>query len=247
MENLELLNTVSAQPYERCEAEWRKLLRMLRLSTLYVVAIQAVLRQEKWRSRRNPMGYIRTAALRCAVRMGLVEIRREEGREVLASDLSYTDWDGKPVGHDEKLDMALYEFEQKYGREGREPGAADYLPEEVMEEGLDDVAWERVAELAELDEAERLVLDLRLMGFRREDAFAACFSDEDRRYLQAGWKRFERHKGNLRKVLQSGKKHRARRAKTAGPEMELVLVETPDNRLKISFRKLVPEIVKGRT
>ena len=105
---------------------------------------------------------------------------------------------------------------------------------------------DHVADLAGLDAGERLVLDLRIIGFRREDAFAACLTEADRRLLQAAWKRFTRHKEAVRKALQSGRKHSARRIPGAVPDLELMFMETPDNRLKIFFQKLVPENGKGR-
>jgi hypothetical protein len=248
----ELLNAVAERPYEECEAEWKKLLKALRLGLYYVLPVQDVLRQGRWKGKANPLGYVRTAAVRTAVRMGLVDVKPPENLEVLASDLSYRDWDGKELDHDEKLGVALYEFEEKHRANHEWPAASHLLASEVLEEGMegegmDEVAWERVAELAGLDPEERLVLELRMIGFSRPAALEACLRDEDRRVLRAAWRRFERHSETIKKVLQSGRPHAAQRLKAnAGPEMELMFAETPDNRLKIFFQRVVAENGKPR-
>jgi hypothetical protein len=247
--DLELLKAVAERGYEECEAEWKKLLRKLRLGLLYVVPIREVLRQARWRERANPMGYVRTAAVRTAVRMGLVDLRPRNSMEVRTADLGYRDWDGEEVEHDEKLGLALHEYREKHGLGVREFSrmAETLVAEEALEDGLDDVAWERVAEMAELDAGERLVVELRMVGFSRPAALAACLRDEDRRYLQASWRRFERHRETIKKVLKSGKRHAAQRLKAnAGPELELMFMETPDNRLKIFFQRVVAGSEKGR-
>jgi hypothetical protein len=60
------------------------------------------------------------------------------------------------------------------------------------------IDWDRTAELAGLDAGERIVLDLQLMGLGRERALSLCYTDDDRKLLQAAWKRFVRHKEALR-------------------------------------------------
>jgi hypothetical protein len=110
-----------------------------------------------------------------------------------------------------------------------------------MDENLA-VQWEQAADLAEMDPGERIVMDLQMIGFGREGAMAACSTEDERRFLQAAWRRFDRHKGALSESLQSGESHTARRVQGAPqPPMELLFLETPDGGLKISFRKLVPE------
>ena len=243
----ELLNAVAGRPYEECEAEWKKLLKWLRLGLYYVLPVQEVLRQGRWKGKAYPIGYVRTAAVRTAVRMGLVDVRPPENMEVLASDLTYRDWDDRELGHDEKLGLALHEFEEKYRANDEWSAPSDLLAAEVLEEGMDEVAWERVAEMADLDAEERLVLELRMIGFSRPAALEACLREEDRRVLRAAWRRFERHRETIKKVLKSGKPHAAQRFKpNAGPEMELMFAETADNRLKIFFQRVVAENEKPR-
>ena len=67
--------------------------------------------------------------------------------------------------------------------------------------------WEKVAECANLDKGERKILELRLTGFTREivlQRFAE--NEEERRKLQAAWRRLDRHMDRVRAVLSGQKK-----------------------------------------
>jgi hypothetical protein len=238
---MELLAAVQAKPYEACEQDWRRLLQELRLGLLYVPAIQAVIEQGRWKEHSNPMAYVRKGAVQCAVRMGIVDIRPNQNVEILACDLQYRDEEGEQLEHDDKLGMALNDYEEKFGPNEELHSLEDDIADALKDENLD-VDWERVAELTDLDPGERIVMDLRVIGFGRETALAACFTDDDKRVLQAAWRRFDRHKGTISAVLQSGEPHRARRLpRDPEAELELIFIESPEGKLKISFRKLVPE------
>ena len=80
----------------------------------------------------------------------------------------------------------------------------DRLPSSIKDENLE-VKWDHVADMAQMDSGERIVLKLRLSGLERDLALAACYTDEDRKLLQAAWKRFDRHKDLFKQVLMSGK------------------------------------------
>jgi len=67
------------------------------------------------------------------------------------------------------------------------------LPRAVLDKNLE-VKWDRVADMAQMDSGERIVLRLRLLGLERDAALATCYTDDDRKILQAAWKRFDRHK-----------------------------------------------------
>jgi hypothetical protein len=208
---------------------------------LYVPAIHAVLKEGRWKSAPNPIAYVRKSAVRAAVRLGIVDIRPHQDREILACDLKYEDDDGQELDHDDKLGMALHDYEEKFGKDYAGSDSAEgRLPEMLFDEELD-IDWERAGELADLDAGERLVLDLQVIGFGREAALRACLTDEDRRYLQAAWKRFDRNKARLSEVLQSGKEAPPRHGEAEWPELELIFVETDEGELKISFRRGVPE------
>lgn len=232
-----LLERLATEPFESCETEWRKLLRSLRLGLAYVIPIQEVLRAGRWRGKANPLGYIRTAGVRTAVRMGLVDRNPRHRREVLACELKYTDWDGEELEHDEKLDQAQHESNGKHYVPGCHTHVVDRVFHALLTDDLE-VDWEMVADLAGLDEAERLVLLQRAMGFTREMALKSCFSAKDRRIVAAAWKRLKTRRKTLRKVLETGRPAGVNR-ETKGPKMLFLLGD--DGELKIFFAKNVPE------
>ncbi|HWS18734.1 MAG TPA: hypothetical protein VN223_11990 [Candidatus Elarobacter sp.] len=241
---IELLNAVASQPYAACESQWKELLRLMKLGVAYIPVIQAAIKEGRWRKQPNPMAYIRKSAMLCAVRLGIVDRRPKQSREVLATDLQYKDADGEPLNHDDRLGTALHNYEQENG-----PGTSaiyqeDYIGNRIADSVLDEnleVNWERFCRLAGMDAGERIVLTLLRNSITRDSALAACFSEDDRKILQAAWKRFDRNKESLQYVLISGKAAPARRGQQAVPKpddahLELIFIEIPGGGLKISFR-----------
>jgi hypothetical protein len=189
--------------------------------------------------------------------MGIVE-RRPKHREILASELHVKDADGKSLGHDDKLGTALHRYDENFGSGLGSTHEAIYdedyignrLPESVMDENLE-VEWDRVAQLAGMDAGERIVLTLQRIGLGRRAALATCFTEDDRRLLEAAWKRFDRRKDTLKEVLLSGKAMPARQAHGARltaedplSQLELIFIELPEGGMKISFKKYVPKTPK---
>jgi hypothetical protein len=168
------------------------------------------------------MAYVRKGSLRCAVRLGIVDVRRNLRRETLATDLNFKDADGKPLGHDDRLGTALHRHDEQfrsglgaeYGSIYDEDAITNRLPQAVLDKNLE-VQWDRVAEMAQMDSGERIVLKLRLSGLERDAALAACYTDDDRKILQAAWKRFDRHKDLFKEVLLSGKSLPGKRPQVA--------------------------------
>lgn len=243
---IELLNAVATQPYAACESQWKELLSSINLGVAYIPVIHAVIKEGRWKAQPNPMAYIRKSAMLCAARMGIVDRKPSQSREVLASDLEFKDADGEPLGHDDRLGTALHRYDERMGLgEGGGYGAIyeeDYignrLPESVMDENLE-VDWDRVGQLAGMDVGERIVVELQRMGFARDSALAACYTEDDRKLLQAAWKRFDRHKESLKAVLLSGKAWpaRAQRSEPDEKKLELVFIEIPGKGMKISFKR----------
>jgi hypothetical protein len=228
----ELLSRVASRAFEECEAEWKEVLGRLRLGMGYVPAIQSVLKEGRWKDAPNPMAYVRKSA----VRLGIVDVGSRQDREVLACDLRYEDEQGQELDHDDRLGAALHRYEERFGREDGGPHWAEgRLPESLYTEETE-IDWERAGDLAGLDTAERLVMELRLMGFGRRAALRACLTDDDRRYLQAAWKRFDRNKDKLGEALESGEVAAARKGGAERAERELMLVEVEEGKVKISFR-----------
>lgn len=253
---IDLLTTLSTQPFSACEAQWQQLLHRLFLPISFVPAIQSVLEKGRWKSQPDPMAYVRKGSLRCAARLGILDVRRNVRREVLATDLSFKDADGKSLGHDDRLGTALHRHDEQFRTGlGADHGSmyddiADRLPASVLDDNLE-VKWDQIADMAQMDSGERIVLKLRLSGLERDLALAACYTDEDRKLLQAAWKRFDRHKDLFKQVLMSGKSVPTQRrvnqttpAKDtpgAAPQLEMVLIELPQGGMKISFRKSIAE------
>jgi hypothetical protein len=219
---IDLLTTLSIQPFSACEAQWHQLLRKLFLPISFVPAIQSVLEKGRWKSQPDPMAYVRKGSLRCAARLGILDVRRNTRREILATDLqfnglSFKEVDGKSLTpnkmtHDDCLGVALHRHDEQFRTGlGAERGAiydeddiTNRLPSSVLDHNLE-VKWDQIAEMAQMDSGERIVLQLRLRGLERDLALAACYTDEDRKILQAAWKRFDRHKDLFKQVLMSGK------------------------------------------
>jgi hypothetical protein len=248
---VDLLTTLSAQPFSACEAQWMHLLRKLFLPISFIPAIQSVLEKGRWKRAPDPMAYVRKGSLRCAVRLGIVDVRRNVRREVLATDLSFKDTDGKSLGHDDRLGMALHRHDEQFRTGlGAERGSiydeddiTNRLPSSVLDENLE-VKWDHVADIAQMDSGERIVLQLQRKGLGRRGALAACYTDGDRKLLEAAWRRFDRKKEALKEVLQSGKAIPTRRqGVNAGDEpraeVEMILIDVPGKGMKISFRKRV--------
>ena len=264
---IDLLTALSTQPFSACEDQWKQLLHRLFLPLSHIPAIQSVLEKGRWKSQPDPMAYVRKSSLRCAVRLGIVDVRRNS-REVLASDLSFKDADGKSLSHDDRLGTALHRHDEQFrtglgaqrGDIYDEDDITDRLPSSIKDENLE-VKWEQVADMAQMDSGERIVLQLRLRGLERDFALATCYTDEDRKILQAAWKRFDRHKKLFKEVLMSGKSLANKRPPSvqnqpadrvhatnppndtpgATPQLEIVLIQLPQGGMKISFRKCVPQ------
>ena len=257
---IDLLTTLSTQPFSDCQSQWEQLLRRIFLPMSFVPAIQSVLEKGRWKSQTDPMAYVRKGSLRCAVRLGIVEVRRNVRREVLATDLSFKDTDGKSLTHDDRLGTALHRHDEQFRTGlGAERGdiydeydITNRLPRSVLDKNLE-VKWHHVADLAQMDSGERIVLQLRLRGLERDVALAACYTEEDRKLLQAAWRRFDRHKDIFKQVLMSGKSLATRRPNRlpatnptkdtpgATPQLEMVLIQLPRGGMKISFRKSVAQ------
>lgn len=238
---VELLRAVANTGFEDCKPEWKKLLRALHLGPAYIPGIQEMVYDTRWRERPNPLAYVRKGAVRWAIRHGLVDVRRKSNKEVLAGELDYRDSDGQPLGHDDKLGLALYQFDEGHPRHS----IVDYLPAEVLDGLNEEVLWDKVADLADLDAGERIVLDLRLMGLGWRDAMEACLTEEDRKILHSAWRRFDRHKGVLKRVLTTGKPHRIKRIEAPSANLELMFAEAEEGSLKIFFKKVVSKPGNG--
>ena len=205
---LELLKGAANEPYEKGKGKWSRLLKVLQLSTAYVPAIQEILKQGKWQNQPNSIGYVRKAAVRRTVRHGLVEIRRKRGHEALPPEISS---EHERLGEEYKLITELCDLDQQKRQPLVRLLSQEVLNREVVKEA-EEVDWERVARLANLDPGERIVLDLKLMGLKWREAIAACLTAADRSILNTAWRRFDRHKNVVKQAPPHGQSS-TRRAK----------------------------------
>src|SRR6185503_13207794 len=95
---IDLLTTLSTQPFSACQSQWEQLLRRIFLPMSFVPAIQSVLEKGRWKRQPDPMAYV----------------RRNVRREVLATDLSFKDVDGKSLNHDDRLGTALHRHDEQF-------------------------------------------------------------------------------------------------------------------------------------
>ena len=230
------LEELAGKPYEGWEELWHKVLKALRVSFYYVLPIQELLKLDVWKAKPNPLNYMRKSAKRMARRMGLAGTRRDREREVLACELTYTGVKQGKGGHDDKLGVALLQHEKKHGPDDG-PLPAMLYPPEVLTPNLQRIDWGRVAAMADLDEGERLVLELRRTGFSRPLLMQACLCDFDRKILQAAWRRLDRKRLLLKKIIKTGKGEPARRLETR-ERWQMCLMEMEDKTYRIFFREM---------
>jgi hypothetical protein len=108
---IELLNAVAEQPFETCEAEWKGLLRSPRLGLALRSSDPSRGETRQMEIPAESHGLTSTTVPSGArYGWGIVDIRPNQHREILAWDLNYRDADGEPVKHDEKLGMALHQL-----------------------------------------------------------------------------------------------------------------------------------------
>jgi hypothetical protein len=232
-----------ASPMPLVNRSGKSFCESMNLGVAYIPVIQATIKEGRWKNQPNPVAYIRKSAMLSATRLGIVDRRPKQSREVLASNLQYKDADGEPLGHDDRLGTALHNYEQENG-----PGTSaiyeqDFIVNRLADSVLDDnleVKWERVCRLAGMDAGERIVLTLLRNSMTRDSALAACFCEDDRKLLQAAWKRFDRNKESLQYVLISGKAaptRRGHKTETDEQQLELIFIEVPEGGLRISFKE----------
>lgn len=117
----------------------------------------------------------------------------------------YSDAYSEQFTHEEKLEhLAYLAGDDEYGNRSRVPERLLLDPNYEHNDELPSVNWEMVAEEAELDVTERvIVLKYWSRGLSREQALSEQPDDVKRRSLQAAWKRLDRNKKweTIRRIL----------------------------------------------
>jgi hypothetical protein len=198
-------------PFEGHDAEWVRIMDLLRLPGCFIPAVKDALKQGRWRQARDPRAYIKTVAQREALKMGLVDSAEEP-------NIVKDDADGRPLNLDlgqfaasglgpTKTRAGIWHqgsaaFADDYANDYNDFGEpltrllerlAQRIPSELRRPNSDTPDWDKIAASAGLDPGERLVLTCRLQGISRDAAIANQAAEEAKRSIQAAWKRFDRN------------------------------------------------------
>jgi hypothetical protein len=177
-------------------------MEILRLPLSYFAAVREVVMKGRWRTARDPISYVRTAAWRTA-----------------ATDKEWDRPQGLPVpddiGHDEFIDI-----QTAYPGPTKKEGvwhavddddapyvtAGERLRRKVPDRFCMELRtadpdfpklrvpdWDTIGKAAGLDDGETEVLKHIAAGVSREQAMELCSHDSERKRIQAAWRRFDRH------------------------------------------------------
>lgn len=217
---LAIFEQAAATPLQGHDHQWVWLIAdVLKMPICYLPAVQVALRQGRWRSAKNPRGYIKTVAQREAVALGLAPMS-DKG---LGLTVPRIPGEQRSMSHDQYIDYMHFDGPVKEGGvwhardswdddlDRRTRGVAfggrlvahDLLkPEDDEEDARLVIDWQKVAERAGLDEDEGWILELRLSGFTRERILSSVAEDdEERRAYQAAWRRLDRDLPRLQDIL----------------------------------------------
>jgi hypothetical protein len=216
------LEAAVGRPIEGHDAEWLRFMDLLKLSGCFLPAVKEALEQGRWRQAKNPWAYIKTVARREALKTGLVDSAAEPN--MVTDDgggrrLDFDRWQFAASGFGPtKTNSGVWhqgsgEFADDYERDYNEFGEpltrflerlAQHIPHDLRKPDTDTPDWDKIAQRAQLDSGEQLVLAFRLRGIGRDVAIARA-AEEERKWIQAAWKRFDRNGlEKLRAVFTAG-------------------------------------------
>jgi hypothetical protein len=112
---LRLLERTAGRPGELDDGEWILLMKLLKLPLHYQPAVCVALKQDRWRSAKQPAAYIKTVAEREAVNLGLADDPKE-GRELVPS-VSGTG--GEELSLDVTIDALEFRYTSTHKVDGR--------------------------------------------------------------------------------------------------------------------------------
>jgi hypothetical protein len=211
------------------DPEWIALVAgVLDLPPEYLPAVQVTLAQRRWPKANDPKAYIRKVA-----RREMLNVRSgRDPKSTLVIPNGVRDEEGQPLSYQDYIDYRSYDYDPvKKGtawqarnpsdepiwadEEGRQIPVVNGrpVPEDLLmleDDGPDAklvINWPRVAERAGLDAQVAQVLKFRGAGVTREAMLNMGAKNEDeRRALQAAWRRLDRHMDAVRAVLAGAKK-----------------------------------------
>lgn len=213
-----ILDAAAGRPFDQLDEDWVWLIDELGLPYEYLPAVVEAIRQDRWRTAKDPRAYVKTVANREAKKMGLVTQRRDILK--LVDDPR----NGEPFSMEAMLDHYAQLNEKKYGYDDYrddERGAFSML--DLVSQGLailrepssewaaivDDINrstdqyhihllprywpdWEKWADAAGFDQWDRQVLNCKLRRISREQAMAEQPDEQSRKAVQAAWRKFDR-------------------------------------------------------
>jgi len=189
LEPTELFERATGKPYEGNEKLWNELMGVLKLPLCYVIGTQRVLQQGRWRNAKNPIGYVKSCAMRESLRAGIVP-------EDYAGKLPPKDaiWGDKVRLKDnvwiDKIVRALDDV-------GYEPTEEEATEDEPSEGDLD-----ALADAAGLSLGARRILKLRADGYSRDRIVnELCSTKRQKDRAIADWKQISRKIPHLPAVL----------------------------------------------
>jgi hypothetical protein len=131
---LGVLETAAKVSVEQSSAVWVWMMQELQLGPQYFLAIREAVQQGRWRAAKNPRAYIKTAAKREALKMGLVN---EDSGNLAA--VSGSPRDGEEVSSEEALEYLGHHYDSRDVATGedaiwRAAGAGERDPGDPIEE-----------------------------------------------------------------------------------------------------------------
>jgi hypothetical protein len=112
---LGVLETAEKMNAEQSSAIWMWMMQELRLGPQYFLAIREVVQQGRWRTAKNPRAYIKTAARREALKMGLV---KEDSGNLVPVGSSRSD--GAKISGEEALENLGHHYDSRDAAKGED-------------------------------------------------------------------------------------------------------------------------------
>jgi hypothetical protein len=110
---LGVLETAAKLSVEQSSAVWVWIMQELRLGPQHFLAIREVVQEGRWRTAKNPKAYIKTAAKRQALKMGLV---KEDSGNLVPVGSSRSD--GEEISGEETLEHLGHQYETREAGKG---------------------------------------------------------------------------------------------------------------------------------
>jgi hypothetical protein len=210
LKHFQVLENFAALPVEGHEEEWKQLMALFSLQVGYIASVQLILNNGTWRKARDPLPYIRSAALR--EQRKLDRPRQPRGRERCISEQKLRNDDGTFIGHGEAIDLLSKvpmdsESAERYAMCRVHPKFL--IPDSVQEDAectvdysklMDEVARRAGLSKARRDWMEKVLVLRATAGISREQILSYP-EVAARKPLQAAWKWLDRNNELLLKVL----------------------------------------------